>query len=193
MVIKHIYWFAYYSLHSPSVRYRGKYPLETLFHENGVTYSLTFPGYQLTNIIHFLRVYLNVLLFRRTDSIIVFQKIYSRGIYALFLKFLLLFRRKGTIYDIDDAEYLRFSPSTIDYLIRRSSGCSVGSIQLLRYAERFTEKTAFLTTPVINHDKRKGTRNKLFTIGWIGYYNSNKEISKEYSHKTCFFRVYFQS
>lgn len=179
----HIYWFAYYNPASPSTRYRGKYVLESLKSEHGISYDFVFPDYDLNNLLRFARVYLSALLFRKEESLIVFQKIYSKGFYAKALLLLLFFRGKHTLYDTDDAEHLRFPPEIMHRFMRGCSICTVGSAALLKYVQHYNSHVHLLTSPIINHDYSKQERNKVFTIGWVGGYNSNKESSKEFGHK----------
>jgi hypothetical protein len=82
MEIKHIYWFAYYNLDEPSVRYRAKFPLQQLKDKHGITFSLVYPGYDFKHVSNFLLTFLSALFFRKRHSVIVFQKIYSTGLYA---------------------------------------------------------------------------------------------------------------
>ncbi len=53
-----IYWFAYYNLDSPSVRYRAKYPLDFFRDEYGIDSFLSIPGYSAKRIFQFLRAYI---------------------------------------------------------------------------------------------------------------------------------------
>ncbi len=175
MPIKHIYCFAFYDMSAPSVRYRLKYPFDLLKTEQGINYDLIHPGYDLKNLSRFLRVFLGILLFRKRHSLIIFQKIYTKGVYANALKILLFFRPKNTIYDIDDAEYIRFEPATVQYFMKHCAICTVGSETLKNYAQQYSPNTVLLTSPVINHQEIKNARNSLFTIGWIGFYNGHKD------------------
>lgn len=174
MTIKHIYWFSNYNLDSPSGRYRGKYPLEELARK-GISYSFVYPGYKPGNILHFVKTYFSALFFRKKDSLIVFQKIHTNRIYATALKILLTFRKKNTLYDLDDAEYLKFPPENIHYFMRNCERCSLGSKDLLEYARKHNTDVFLLTSPVIKHNSIKKQRNPVFTIGWIGYFNAHKE------------------
>ena len=175
MRIAHIYWFAHYNLAGPCVRYRGKYFLERLLRDHYISSSFVFPGYHVLNILHFTRVYFSALFFRRRNSIIVFQKIYTNGIYANALKILLLLQRKNTIYDIDDAYYLKFPPSTMHFFLKHSQIVVAGSDELLRYSGLF-KKTVFLNPSVtIGHGRFKKKRNAVLTIGWVGFYNAHRE------------------
>lgn len=175
MNLKHIYWFAYFNISEPSVRYRAKYVLQELKAQRGVTYTFVYPGYTLKNIVGFVFRYLSVLIFRRKDSLIVFQKIYTRGLYANLLKLLLVLRPRYTLYDIDDAEYLRRSDASINFFIKNCASCSVGSSALMDYAEKLNPQVLLLTSPVISHGFIKKPGDGPFTIGWIGYYNGHRD------------------
>jgi glycosyltransferase involved in cell wall biosynthesis len=173
--LKYIYWFSYYNLSSPSVRYRALYPLERLKEKEGIGYVLICPGYRFTTIARFAAAFFSALFFRKKNSLIVFQKIYSRGLYATALKLLLFFRRENTLYDIDDAEYVKYPPSTIRHFMRYSSACSAGSKSLCDYALNLNRRTFVLTSPVIFHGKIKKERNYVPTIGWVGFYTAHRE------------------
>ncbi len=171
----HIYWFAHYNTKGPCVRYRGKYFLEALYARFDVPYSFVVPGYHPKKILHFLQIYFSALLFRKSGSIIVFQKIYTRGIYANALKFLLFFRKKFTIYDLDDAYHLKFPPATIFHFLQNTIQVSVGSEELFSLASKHNQSVFVNTSPIIAHSILKKKRNDVFTIGWIGFYNAHSE------------------
>ncbi len=177
--ISHIYWFAYFNKDEPSVRYRAIYPLDKLKREHNINYSFVVPGYQLKTILKFVYIYLSVLLFRKKGSIIVFQKIYSFGIYANALKLLLLIRKRQTIYDIDDAEHTRRPPKNVHFFMKHCSICTAGSQTLVNYTKKFNDNSFLLTSPVINHGVSKTSRESIFTIGWIGYYKAHSESLKK--------------
>jgi glycosyltransferase involved in cell wall biosynthesis len=179
----HIYWFAYYNTDSPSTRYRGRYVLQHLKAAHGVSYDLVVPGYGWRNVLHFVRVYAEALLFRKRNSWIVFQKIHSNGWYTRALLTLLSVRRRRTLYDTDDAEHLRFSTEVMHRFMKRCSACAVGSEALAVYVQRYNPDVFLLTSPVIDHVNTKRERNAVFTIGWVGGYNTNKESSEAFAHK----------
>lgn len=181
MEIKHIYWFSYYNLDEPSVRYRAKYVLNKLSNDFGIKYDLIIPSYKPSRIIHFLFIFFQVLLFRKKSSIIVFQKIYSNGIYAHLLKLLLMHQSANTIYDIDDAEYTRRPVSTMHYFMKKSTACTVGSDELKNYVLQFNSNVHLLTSPVIQHSSKKLDKEKIFTIGWIGYYGAHRSNLMNYA------------
>ena len=174
MHIKHIYWFAYFDDSEPSVRYRARYPLQLLQQQYDITYHLVQPGYRLHNIYRFASCYLQVLLNRKQNSVVVFEKIRTRRVYATLLKLLLKASPQQTVYDIDDADYLKFPPQTIEHFIRHSSRCTVGSQRLADFATARNPQVTILTSPVVDHGYIKQSRNSVFTIGWIGYYNAHR-------------------
>jgi glycosyltransferase involved in cell wall biosynthesis len=173
--VKHIYWFAYFNLSEPSVRYRAKYVLDNLIKSHGISSTFIYPAYDLKNIFRFISAFFSVLFFRKQNSVIVFQKLYTSGIYATALKVILYFQPRNTIYDIDDAEHTRRPVKTIQHFLKNCSMCTVGSEALERYAMQFNKKVFLLTSPVIRHGILKTERNELFTIGWIGYYTAHEE------------------
>lgn len=171
----HIYWFAYFDASEPSVRYRAKYPLQLLSKEGRITYDMVEPSYRPVKILRFLKVYFSALLFRKEGSVIVFEKIRTRRAYATALRLLAAVRARDTVYDIDDADYVKFPPGTIYFFMRRCERCIVGSAALATVASRYSGNTHMLTSPVIDHEHIKKVRNKIFTIGWVGYYNAHRE------------------
>ncbi|MEI6898644.1 MAG: glycosyltransferase [Bacteroidota bacterium] len=175
MRISHIYWFAHYNLDGPCVRYRGKYLLDQLKRDYGIPFSFVVPGYRLQNILHFLITYFSALLFRKKNSLIVFQKIYTLGIYANALKVLLFFRRYKTFYDIDDAYYLKFPAETIHHFLKKTGVIITGSQELMDYVEKFNPNVVMISSPVIRHNLIKQEKNALYTIGWIGFYNAHRQ------------------
>src|SRR5215212_9026511 len=116
--LQFIYWFAYYNLDSPSVRYRGKFPLDFLKANYGVNSHFVTPGYKPAKVFHFLKAYLSALLFRKPNSLIIVQRVNSNFIYANMLKFLIKLRNSNTVYDLDDADYLEHPPATIYFFIK---------------------------------------------------------------------------
>jgi hypothetical protein len=179
MKLKHIYWFAYYNLDEPSVRYRALYPLQHLKSRHSVSYTIIYSGYNLGTILKFIHAYCSVLFFRRSNSIIVFQKIYTKGIYATALKLLLRLRSSYTFYDIDDAEYIRRPDETINFFIKHCTGYLAGSETLVQYAHQLNRNACLLSSPVIDHQVHKSKLNEVFTIGWIGYYGAHQESLKQ--------------
>lgn len=174
MEIKHIYWFSYFNLKEPSVRYRAKYPLQYVKENHNISYSIVFPGYDFKNFSNFLLTLFSALFFRKKNSIIVFQKIFTNGIYTHALKFLLFCRPQNTLYDIDDAEYTRRPAKAMHHFMKKCSACSAGSQTILDYISRFNKNVFFLTSPVIDHGFTKTELQKTLTIGWIGYYGAHR-------------------
>ena len=168
MKLKFVYWFAYYNLNSPSVRYRGKYPLIYLKNNYGINSYFIIPGYKLKNIFQFFRAYFSALFFRKSNSIIVIQRINSNRIYSGLLKLLIRIRKSNTIYDLDDADYLEYSPETIYYFVKNCSVVSVGSHELVKNLTRLNKHIVLNTSPTPDLSITKKNKNSLFTIGWIG-------------------------
>lgn len=168
MKIKHIYWFAYYNLDSPSVRYRGKYPLDFLKANYGVDFSFVIPGYSPAKILSFLKAYFSALLTRRPGSLIVIQRVHSNFIYSNLLKILVRLRRANTVYDIDDADYLEHPPETIYYFVKNCGTVFVGSKELQNNFSRLNKNVILNTSPVPDLQIVRNGKNDSLTIGWIG-------------------------
>ncbi|MCE3259877.1 MAG: glycosyl transferase group 1 [Bacteroidetes bacterium] len=183
MNIKHIYWFAFYNLDSPSVRYRGKYVLDYLSQHSKITYTFFYPEPTWSSRLRFIGIFLHILFFRKRDSLLVFQKICSNGLYARTLKLLLFFRSNKTVYDIDDAEYMRYPEDTIRYFMERCETCFTGSEILSKYAVKYNSDALFLTSPIHIDPIPKSDIDGVFTVGWIGEYSSNSPATEQYSHK----------
>ncbi len=165
---KFIYWFAYYNLSSPSVRYRGKYPLEYLKNRCNINSYFITPGYKPIKIILFLRAYFSALLFRKSDSLIIIQRIHSGFIYSTLLKFLIKVRPINTFYDLDDADYLDYPSKTIYYFIENCSGVFFGSRELVKNLSRYNKNIQLNTSPTPDLGIVKTKKNSVLTIGWIG-------------------------
>jgi glycosyltransferase involved in cell wall biosynthesis len=189
--LTHIYWFTHFNLNCPSARYRGKYPLEHLKERYNITYDLVYPGYAFGNIMHFLRVYFSVLFFRKENSLIVFQKIKSNKFYSNALKLLLRIRSGNTIYDIDDAEYLRHDPASLIFFMKYCSTVSVAGSALRDHCLKHNPNVVVNTSPVTAHDFRKEKKNQVPVIGWVGDYGNGNVIEKEYSHKASLTQLLF--
>ena len=185
MKISHIYWFAYFNMFSPSVRYRAKYPLDHLNKKYGISSTLLFPGYSPYNIFHFIKAYVSCLFFRKKDSLIVIQRVHTNFIYSSALRILLAFQKKNTLYDLDDAEYFDYPHGSIDQFISNCESCSVGSNAVKEYAEKINEQVFLLTSPVMQHNMTKEMRNTILTIGWIGDFAG--------SHRESMFSIFFPS
>lgn len=172
-----VYWFAFYNPDSPSVRYRGQYPLEYLRKTEGIESYFVYPGYKLTIILNFLRAYLSALLFRKKDSVIVIQKVHSNFIYANLLKFLVIVRKSNTIYDIDDADYIIFPPANIYWFCRNCSSVMAGSREIADTLRKYNENVFFNTSPVHSLNIVKKKKNEIIHIGWIGGFGGDHKIS----------------
>ncbi len=187
---KHIYWFAPYNPVCPSTRYRGVYPLDYLC-KFGIGHDFFYPERGVKSIFHFLFMFFSILLFRRKHSLIVFQKIITNRYYANMLKLLLFIRRENTIYDFDDAEYLRNPDSTLIYFLKNSAIITVGSQALKEYAQKINSNVHLLTSPVYSHSCQKKNRNSKFTIGWVGDFGNGNTRTKGFSHKTSLYSLLF--
>lgn len=174
MKIEYIYWFANFNNFSPSVRYRGIYPLELLRAKYNVNSTFIYPSYKLLNILKFIATVVEILFFRKKNSLVVIENVYTRRIYALVLKTIVKINNKNTLYDIDDAEYERFTDTNIKYFIKHVSACSVGSRTLEEYSKKLNNDVFLLTSPIIQHEIVKVKKNKVLTIGWIGFYAAHQ-------------------
>ena len=183
--LKFIYWFSFYNLDSPSVRYRAKYPLDYLKSHSGINSYFITPGYSFSNILLFARAYISALLFRKRSSAIVIQKVHSDFIYANLLKFLISVRKKNTFYDIDDADYLEYPPENIYYFIKRCSCVITASNELQKNLAGFNKRIILNTSPVPVLNIYKSSRNETLTIGWIGCFAGG--------HKESLHRLFFPS
>ncbi|MDP2724050.1 MAG: hypothetical protein Q8O72_14940 [Bacteroidales bacterium] len=175
--LKFIYWFAYYNLDSPSVRYRAKYPLDFAREKLGVSSYLVVPGYSPTRLLKFIKVYVSALLFRKHNSIIVIQRVQSKFIYATLLKFLIKIRKTNSVYDLDDADYLDHNPKTIVYFAQNCEHVSAGSKEIAKFMWQYNKKVSHITSPTPDLNLAKYKKNKVFTIGWIGGYGGGHKDS----------------
>jgi len=192
MNLKHIYWFAHYNLTCPSTRYRGIIPLNHLSQIYGVGYDFVFPERSLKGIAKFFRIYLSSLFFRKSNSMIVVQKVCSNGIYANLLKLLIVLRPNCTQYDLDDAEYYRSGTQSLHFFLRHCKTISVGSAALKAYCLQFNPNVSILTSPVSKHGVvKKRKRNNKLHIGWVGDFGNGKIISRAFSQKTSLFELLF--
>jgi glycosyltransferase involved in cell wall biosynthesis len=175
--LKYIYWFAYYNTQSPSVRYRGLYPLQYLEKEHGIRSAFIVPGYHPAAILRFIIAYCSALFFRKKDSLIVVQRVHSNFIYANLLKLLLHIRKTDTLYDLDDADYLEYPPETIYRMFRLCAAVSVGSHAMEQFVSRYNSRVLLNTSPVPDLQLVKKERQAVFTIGWIGGYGGDHKKS----------------
>lgn len=190
MSIERIYWFAYYNLEAPSTRYRGWYALQALKQAHDIPFSFAFPGYRPRTIFNFLVVFLQACLSNPQKSVLVFQRIHTKGLYAWMLKWLLRIRPSNTIYDLDDAIYLSEPASTMTYFMTHCQTCTVGSMALMEYVRQFNSNCHLLTSPVMQQDQTKNNRNQVFTVGWIGYFDSLQEENL-FSHRKNLEALFF--
>jgi glycosyltransferase involved in cell wall biosynthesis len=132
------------------------------------------PGWSPQRVLAFLQAYAEALFRPRAGAVIVIQRVYTFGLYALALRLLTFFRGERCIYDIDDAEYMERRAGTIHAFMRSCALVTAGSEGLLAYARRYNPNGRLLTSPVPDHGCRKAPaldrvqRNAVFTIGWIG-------------------------
>lgn len=172
-----IYWFAYYNLDSPSVRYRAKYPLDYFKKKHGIGHYLVIPGYAPAIIVKFIIAYLSTLFFPKKNSLIVIQRVNSNFIYSSLLKILVRIRRQNTVYDIDDADYLEYNPKTLYYFAKECKTISAGSRKIAAHLSQFNARIVQTTSPVVDLNIVKKARNNLFTIGWIGEFGGDHKDS----------------
>lgn len=181
--IKYIYWFAYYNLDSPSVRYRAQYPLEFAHEKLGIPNRLIIPGYSPKTLFNFIQGYLSALFFLKKDSLIVIQRVHSNFIYSNLLKLLVKVRRKQTVYDLDDADYIDYNPKAIHYFARKCNFVSAGSAEIANYLSQYNQNVIHITSPTPDLGIIKQERNKIFTIGWVGGFG--------WGHKDSLFEYLF--
>lgn len=175
--IEFIYWFAYYNLDSPSVRYRAKYPLDFFKDNKGVGNYFVVPSYRPKGIYLFIKAYLSALFFRKRNSLIVIQRVQSHFIYASLLKLLIRIKKQDTVYDLDDADYLEVNPKTIYYFAKHCEKLSAGSKQIEKYLRQFNNQIVHTTSPTLDLEIVKANRNTIFTIGWIGEFGGGHKDS----------------
>lgn len=175
--IEFIYWFAYYNLDSPSVRYRAKYPLDFFKDNKGVGNYFIVPSYRPKGIYLFIKAYLSALFFRKRNSLIVIQRVQSHFIYASLLKLLIRIKKQDTVYDLDDADYLEVNPKTIYYFAKHCEKLSAGSKQIEKYLRQFNNQIVHTTSPTLDLEIVKANRNTIFTIGWIGEFGGGHKDS----------------
>lgn len=133
--------------------------------------------------VHFLKVYIIALVFPKRNSLIVIQRVRSNFIYANLLKLLVLVRKKRTVYDLDDADYLQHNPKTIIFFVTHCHSISAGSIEIMNQLSRYNDSIFHITSPIVDLGIRKRKRNSIFTIGWIGGFH--------WGHKDSLFTFVF--
>ena len=175
--LKFIYWFAFYSNQSASVRYRGQYPLRYFKDKFGVNYFFIIPSYKPTNVLKFIQAYFSALLFRKRDSIIVIQRLNTNWLYANALRLLIRFRKHNTYYDIDDADYLENPSKSIFFFIKNCSAVYVGSNELANNLSKYNKKIFINTSPTPDLNIVKKNKNTMLTVGWIGDFSGGHRES----------------
>lgn len=175
--IEFIYWFAYYNLDSPSVRYRAKYPLDFFKENKSVGNYFIVPSYRPKEIYSFLKAYLSALFFRKPNSLIVIQRVQSHFIYSTLLKLLIRIKKQDTVYDLDDADYLEVNPKTIYFFAKHCEKISAGSKQIENFLSQFNNQIFHTTSPIVDLEIVKTKRNSIFTIGWIGGFGGDHKNS----------------
>ncbi len=175
--LEFIYWFSYYNVDSPSVRYRGQLPLESFRQYYGVDSYFVEPGYSPQRIFFFLKAYFSALFFRKPNSLIVVQRVQSKFIYATLLKLLIRIRNNGSVYDLDDADYLETNPETMYYFARHCETISAGSKQIQKHLSKYNKQIFHTTSPIVDLSLVKKKKNSLFTIGWLGAFGGDHRKS----------------
>lgn len=170
-----IYWFAYYGLDSPSVRYRAKYPLDYLAKEKGCQSILVIPSYRPSAIFGFLFAWLFILI-QPHRAVVVIQRVQSSGVFARMLLWLIKRDSVVSIYDLDDADYLLPNSWMIERFASHCSAMAVGSDAIQDYMAEYNSNVFFVPSPVpeCHHFKRK--RSEPFTLGWIGDYGGDHRL-----------------
>ena len=103
--------------------------------------------------------------------------------YAAALKWLAYVRKNKCVYDLDDADYLRYPPKTIYHFIKNCAAVTVGSAELVKNLYAFNSNTIRIPCPTPDLQIVKQKRNTLLTIGWIG------DFSK--GHKESLINIFF--
>ncbi len=93
------------------------------------------------------------------------------------LKILIRIKKKGTVYDIDDADYLEVNPKTIFFFAKHCEKVSAGSKQIEKYLSQFNSQIIHTTSPIVDLKIVKTQRNSIFTIGWIGGFGGDHKDS----------------
>lgn len=173
----HVYWFTFYSNASPSVRYRATYPLKYVSDKYHVSYSLIHPGYAPKRIAAFILAYIRILLTPSSRSLIVIQRVHSNFIYATLLKALVKLRKSRTVYDLDDADYLYWSPKTMYWFAKNCAVIASGSKAISDHLSNFNANIIHSTSTTPDYEIAKTKKNEIFTIGWIGSFGGDHKKS----------------
>ena len=167
-----IVWFNFFSNNAPSVRYRGTYLLDHLG-KRGISSEHYLPKRSLSSFLR-LSILVTKLLFTRTATIVVVQRVSSFGFYARLLKVLIRFRKRTHYfyYDLDDAIYEEMAnDAQIRWFMQHFHQVIVGSEELVRYAKQWNSNVRLITTPVVSTDlKASPTFSDRLTLGFIGCY-----------------------
>lgn len=185
MKLKFVYWFAFFNINSPTVRYRGKYTTDFLKKNYEIDTRIIMPGYHPYTIWLFIKTYLSALLFPPKGSLIVIQSVYSKSLYSNALKLLVKVRKKICFYDLDDADYLRYPPETIYYFLKNCYTVTLGSTELVKNLSKYNKRTVLITCPTPDLKIVKQEKSKPFTIGWIGDFTKG--------HKETLLEIFFPS
>lgn len=184
-----IFWFTSYSKESPSTRYRVTYPMNYLS-EDQFKHYLYIPSAKwqrkVTLVLLLLKAY-----WYRNNSVVVIQKVCTNGWYPRLLNLLISSRSVKSIYDIDDAEHLRNDNKHLNQLLTNCSSVTVGSVKLKEIYSQFNPNIRVLTSPVIDHHEYKKVRNEKLKVGWVGDTGNSQGITKDFSHKTSLFQMFF--
>ena len=138
---------------------------------------LVIPGYSPKRIYVFLKSFISAFFFRRRNSLIVVQRVSSNFIYANLLKLLVLVRNTGTVYDLDDADYLECDPKTIYFFAENCQTISAGSMQIKHHLKKYNNRILQTTSPVVDLELIKQGKNSIFTVGWIGGFGGDQKSS----------------
>ena len=115
MSIKYIYWFAPYNLKYPSTKYRGKYPVDYFINNLSIKCKFFYPEKSFRAKLKFIVMVASILFFRKKNSLVVIQKICTNNRYAKILRLLIKLSSNKSLYDLNDAEYIRYEKSTLEF------------------------------------------------------------------------------
>ncbi|MEM6347138.1 MAG: glycosyltransferase [Bacteroidota bacterium] len=132
-----------------------------------------------------------MLLFRRANSLVVIQKIYTNRYYANLLKLLVWLRNENTVYDLDDAEYYRWPAQTLVFFIKHCQYIQVGSESLRAYCLKYNPNVFLATSPVIVHKQYKTHKGTKPVLGWVGDFGNGRKVTQAFSHKTNLYQLFF--
>ncbi len=158
-----IFWFSYYSDAEPSVRYRALLPLRYLEQNESLKSYNYFPKRDLKGLLELVSIFCKCFISNPQNSIIIIQKVYSRGFYFYFLKVLIkLNKRHKLIYDIDDADYIKKNPSSINYFIEKADKIICGSESIKNHASKINPNAIIIGTAITEtkNIKEKNQQNQ---------------------------------